>query len=612
MIFAYLGMGKWKQHGNQKKRGGGIGGNDRRDGSVHLRSDERRTDTERSMGSVNLGELQASAAWRQRYEYSSSKRKYALCFGYLGSSYYGLQANPGAASVEQQLERALFLAGSIQESNFGFLQKLTWSRAARTDRGVHAVAQCCAMKLAIPLTGQEVITAYKDGEAQAPVSASSLAAHISLPASDIALTSEAAEVQRQRLAFIDRVNHFLPDDIRLHTMSKVTKNFNAKTMCERRRYHYLLPTYMLRKRTEVMDMLQALYEEQGPLSDPVVAAATAASVSATDTGTDTGTETIAGDAGGVRQSKEAFLGRDYLLRAHASATIAGYRTTPAQLETLNATCKLFEGTHKYHNYTSGKAPNDANSKRFIVSFTCGEPHVSSASGVEYVLLTVVGQSFLLNQIRKMVGMVCEVVSDVITAETVMTTFSDARVEVSMTPSTGLYLDELFFTGYNHKMEMENTKLIDKARKDAVKAKEKEEKAREEMETEKGEEVGENATKKPRLESEASTARASAKPIEAEDAEAEGDAQHEFLEWHAQSHACAHFQAFRRSSLWPHIHAEEASSLSFMTYLDALRVYPKKYAAHDFNSPNEAWSQGHGQAEAESGGGGGGDSDSDNE
>ena len=75
------------------------------------------------------------------------------------------------------MERALLLAGGIIECNYGNLNKIQWTRAARTDAGVHAVAQCCAMRL---------------------------------------LTSP-----HGKSSFIESVNSFLPSDIRLHAMTKV-------------------------------------------------------------------------------------------------------------------------------------------------------------------------------------------------------------------------------------------------------------------------------------------------------------------------------------------------------------------------------------------------------
>jgi len=46
--------------------------------------------------------------------------------------------------------------------------------------------------------------------------------------------------------------------------------------------------------------------------------------------------------------------------------------------------------------------------------------------------------------------------------------------------------------------------------------------------------------------------------------------------------------FRTCRVWPHIQTEEASSLAFLFYLDALRVHPRKYISYDFSSrmPND--------------------------
>ena len=94
-------------------------------------------------GCISLAEVKASPEFADRVVFPADapKRKYGMCFGYLGSSYQGLQINPGAVTVEAVLEKALFLAGGIEECNYENLQKVGWTRAARTDRGVHAIAQ---------------------------------------------------------------------------------------------------------------------------------------------------------------------------------------------------------------------------------------------------------------------------------------------------------------------------------------------------------------------------------------------------------------------------------------------------------------------------------------
>ena len=61
-------------------------------------------------------------------------------------------------SIEAELERAFYLGGAIAQTNFGYLQKIGWSRAARTDKGVHAAGQLMTAKLHIDDTrAQEFI-----------------------------------------------------------------------------------------------------------------------------------------------------------------------------------------------------------------------------------------------------------------------------------------------------------------------------------------------------------------------------------------------------------------------------------------------------------------------
>ncbi len=94
----------------------------------------------RHRGSVDLDQLKGSEAYGQRIDQSKNNavnRKYAICFGYLGTKYQGLQINPDASTIEAELERALLLCGGIRESDFGHMQKIQWTRAARTGPFVH-------------------------------------------------------------------------------------------------------------------------------------------------------------------------------------------------------------------------------------------------------------------------------------------------------------------------------------------------------------------------------------------------------------------------------------------------------------------------------------------
>jgi tRNA U38,U39,U40 pseudouridine synthase TruA len=134
---------------------------------------------------------------------TTASGRYAVVFGYVGEAYQGLQKNPGARTIEEALETALFRAGGITPENYGSLAKVGWNRAARTDKGVHAAAQVISLLL-----------------------------HLRVGDSPDAMR--------------ERVNAALPLDIRVIDIVRVTKQFNSKNLCSSRRYGYVLPTFTLR------------------------------------------------------------------------------------------------------------------------------------------------------------------------------------------------------------------------------------------------------------------------------------------------------------------------------------------------------------------------------
>lgn len=124
------------------------------------------------------------------------KRKVAMLLAYCGAGYQGMQRNPGAITIEGELEQALFRANAIAQCNFGDMRKVDWMRAARTDKGVSAIGQIVSARLVIDPPG-----------------------------------------------LVERVNRHLPKDIRVFGYTRVTSNFNAKQMCDKRRYEYLVPVF---------------------------------------------------------------------------------------------------------------------------------------------------------------------------------------------------------------------------------------------------------------------------------------------------------------------------------------------------------------------------------
>lgn len=94
-------------------------------------------------------------------------------------------------------------------------------------------------------------------------------------------------------------------------------------------------------------------------------------------------------------------------------------------------------------------PSKSAAKRYILSFTTSTPFL--LGGIEWVRLTVLGQSFLLHHIRKMVAVAVEVVRDRLTTKQLERAFSeDEKVDLPLVPSNGLYLNRVMFDNYNRK------------------------------------------------------------------------------------------------------------------------------------------------------------------
>ncbi|XP_043939969.1 tRNA pseudouridine synthase A-like [Protopterus annectens] len=128
------------------------------------------------------------------------KQKFAIMLAYCGKDYYGMQRNPGNAefcTVEDHLLSALVKTGCIPESHAWDNKWLEFQRCARTDKGVSALGQLVSLRL---------------------------------------WNSEALS---------EKINFYLPPQIRVLGINRVTCGFNSKNNCDKRTYSYTLPTASL-------------------------------------------------------------------------------------------------------------------------------------------------------------------------------------------------------------------------------------------------------------------------------------------------------------------------------------------------------------------------------
>jgi tRNA pseudouridine38-40 synthase len=145
------------------------------------------------------------------------KRKVALLVGYDGAAFRGLQMQPhltlpgaeaaAADSVEDALLAAIAASGGALPANARSLGRLGWSRSSRTDKRVHSLATVVGVKLEC--------------------------------------AADAHERDPGGAALAAGLNAHLPPTVRVFAVQKVNGAFDARADCVRRSYEYYLPAALL-------------------------------------------------------------------------------------------------------------------------------------------------------------------------------------------------------------------------------------------------------------------------------------------------------------------------------------------------------------------------------
>lgn len=333
-----------------------------------------------------------------------------------------MQKNPGAKTIEGDLEEALFHAGAVPENDRGIPKRYDWARSARTDKGVSAVGQVVSGRFYIDPPG-----------------------------------------------LVERLHSNLSPQFRIFGYKRVTGSFNAKKFCDRRRYVYLIPVFALnpcshRDRESVLaslgsgsELVKCLecsergrkvvgalgkrsFESKSDVSpteirsndkDTTLKPEIKEEVSALmDNGdgvirnfesvneikvlrnedsvtTESGISSNSEDANANPEIKDEIMvslekGDDKNTKSEEEAINgSGFCYEEKEKERFNRILNYYVGSHNFHNFTTRTKAEDPSARRFIVSFDAKT--IVTVEGIEFVKCEVVGQSFMLHQIRKMIG-----------------------------------------------------------------------------------------------------------------------------------------------------------------------------------------------------------------
>jgi len=123
-----------------------------------------------------------------------------------------------------------------------------------------------------------------------------------------------------------------------------------------------------------------------------------------------------------------------------------FRLSGEAFSRLQGLLGCYKGTKAFHNFTPRLSAGDATTVRYIMDVTSTPPFL--IKGCEYVHITIVGQSFMLNQIRHMVGLVVDVMRGAAPEHIMQWAFSAGHLKLPLAPAEGLYLDQCFFEAYD--------------------------------------------------------------------------------------------------------------------------------------------------------------------
>lgn len=125
-----------------------------------------------------------------------------------------------------------------------------------------------------------------------------------------------------------------------------------------------------------------------------------------------------------------------------------YRLSSDKLKLINELLQVYNGSKNFHNFTINKNFSNVSCLRHIKHLECDPPFL--VDDVEFCVIRIRGNSFMMHQIRKMIGLILAVIRDVIDSSIFDQAFTDKLINCPTAPGLGLVLDRLHYDEYDRK------------------------------------------------------------------------------------------------------------------------------------------------------------------